>query len=121
MRRVWGILLLLAFASLGSGALRYVHELAHAAEHAHAAHIDDAAAEGSEHHPAPDHPDHAPLGDPEDCFTHAQLKLPMLQDAYVPRPACLGLSAALPSIPPAPTFRPRQPMLELDSRAPPAC
>ena len=121
MRRAWAILLLLAFGCLGSGALRYVHELAHAAEHAHdadATHAD--AADGPEHHPDPDH-DHAPLGDPENCFTHAQLKLPMLQDGYVPRLACLGLTEVLPGDPPAPTVRSRRPVLELNSRAPPAC
>lgn len=120
MRRAWSILLLLAFAALGSGALRYLHELAHAAEHAHAVEHADTDGGASEHHPDPDH-DHAPLGDPEDCFTHAQLKLPMLPDGYAPRLACLGLTGVLPGNLPTPTVRSRRPVLELNSRAPPAC
>ena len=122
---------MIAFAALGSGALRYVHELAHAAEDAHrlAAHEhhdagDEAGHEdddepGSSHNPHPGH-EHSPLGDPADCFVHAKLNLPMLQGGYVPLLVCLGLYVAFLTSLPVPAVRSRRPSLRLNSRAPPA-
>ena len=124
----------MAFAALGSGALRYVHELAHVAEDArrlaaHAHHDDDEGGhEGHDAHAAavPGAPDdhhqhdHSPLGDPADCFVHAKLNLPMLQGGYVPLLVCLGLYVAFLTSLPAPAIRSRRPSLLLDSRGPPA-
>ena len=98
--------------ALGSGALRFLHELSHsAAEHVHT---------GSTDHDAdPDpHPSHPPVHDPADCFTHAQLNLPMMQSGYVPLLVCLGLFVAFLTSMPAPVMS-RRPVLLLDCRGPP--
>ena len=117
------ILLLLAFGSLGSGALRYLHELEHAAAHARAAGAGEGAHAAAEPAHEGDHEhdhDHSPLGDRDGCFTHAQLKLPMIQGGSVPPLACLGLFVAFVSTFPEPAIRSRRPVLRLDCRAPPA-
>src|SRR5687768_15998863 len=106
MRRFSAILLLLSVAALGSGALRYVHERAHAAADAHY-HCDDGA--GSEH----DGPVHAPLHDESNCFLHAMLKLPMLGAGHVPVLVFVGLFIAFLTSMPAPVLC-RRPVLLLD-------
>lgn len=127
----------MAFAALGSGALRHVHELAHAAEDArrpatHGHHDGDGhehegdAPHAHAHVPARGSPDdghrrhdHSPLGDAADCLVHAQLNLPMLQGGHAPLLACLGLFVAFLTCLPAPAIRSRRPLLRLDSRGPP--
>ena len=100
--------------ALGSGALRFVHELSHAAADAHVH------AGPGDHDADPDHhPLHLPVHDPADCFTHAQLNLPMLQAGYVPLLVCLGLFVAFLTSMPVPV-RSRRPVLRLDCRGPPA-
>jgi hypothetical protein len=100
--RFSAILLLLAVAAVGSGALRYAHELEHASHDAH--HDEDS--------PAPPH-------DESNCFTHAQLKLPMLGAGHVPVLVCIGIFVAFLTLLHAPV-RSRRPFLLLDSRGPPA-
>jgi hypothetical protein len=103
VRRFTSILLLLAFAGLGSGALRYLHERGHA---------DDAwTAHSSQQKPALPH-------DENNCVTCFQLNLPMLQTGYVVILACLGIFGIL-VIPPPPTVHSSRRVLRLDSRGPP--
>ena len=111
MRRFPAILLLIAVATLGSGALRYAHEMAHAAGHLTAPHEED----GHDHNEAPPH---APLHDESNCFVHAMLKLPMLGAGHVPVLVLIGTFVAfLTSLPVA--VRCCRPVLRLDSRGPP--
>jgi hypothetical protein len=93
------MVLVVAVFALGSGALRYVHELDHLArEHD----------EHDEHH-------HEDTGD---CFVHAQLNLPMLSGGWTPPVVCIGLlTAFLPFLTAA--VLSRRPLLLLDSRGPP--
>ena len=122
LRRFSSILLILAVAAVGSGVLRFAHEFAYAGAHAHAhAHADAGTAEHdhAEGH-APAHaPVHAPVHNPADCFTHAQLNLPMLQAGYVPLLVCLGLFVAFLTAMPV-AVRSRRPVLRLACRGPPA-
>ena len=105
LKRFSAILLVCAVAALGSGALRYAHEMAHASQDAHR----DAA--GHDSHPTAPH-------DESNCFTHAQLKLPMLGAAHVPMLVCIGVFVAFLMLLPTPV-RLRRPILQLDSRGPP--
>jgi hypothetical protein len=57
--------------------------------------------------------------DESNCFTHAQLKLPMLGSGYVPVLVCIGVFVAFLTLLPTPV-RSRRPILLLDSRGPPA-
>ena len=106
MRRLPALLLVLTVAALGSGALRYVHELEHEAR-------------GTHHHDEPDAPD-APAheDDSGNCFVHAKLNLPMLGGAWVSAPIYVGTFVAFVT---SPTVRIlcRRPVLKLDSRGPP--
>ncbi len=105
MRRVPAILLLLAIVALGSGPLRYVHELDHADRHSHA------------HEPGgePEHHD-----DPAKCFVHAQLTLPMLVAGPAPLLVLAGLLIAVLALSPgrAPSCRL---ILAAHPRGPPIC
>ena len=106
MRRLPALLLVLTVAALGSGALRYVHELEHAARDAH-------------HHDAPDAPETpAHEDDSGNCFVHAKLNLPMLGGGYVPALVCVGTFVAF-VMSPAVRILCRRPVLKLDSRGPP--
>ena len=138
MRRLPSILLLLSVTALGTGGLKYVHELEHRAAdaaraedghrhglvHDHAHGRGDAGAHGDERDehgdPVPEEPGHHPGHDPANCFVHAQLNLPLHDAGYVPALLCVG--ASVPSVPvhPAPAVRSRRPTLLLDSRGPPA-
>ena len=121
MRRFPAILLLTAVATLGSGALRYAHEMAHAAGHFTATHDEEGHGRGHGHshsHSHDDGPSHAPLHDESNCFVHAMLKLPMLGAGHVPVLVLIGTFVAfLTSLPVA--VRCRRPVLLLDSRGPP--
>ena len=111
MRRFPAILLLIAVATLGSGALRYAHEMAHADAHLADAH-------GHSGHGHGEAPSHAPAHDESNCFVHAMLKLPMLGAGHVPVLVLIGTFVAfLTSLPVA--VRCRRPVLLLDSRGPP--
>ena len=105
MRRLPALVLMLAVAALGSGALRYVHELEHAAR-------------GAQHHH--EEPANPPHGDGEDtnCFLHAKLNLPMLSGGYVAVLVCVGMFVAFFTSPAALVLC-RRPVLLLDSRGPP--
>jgi hypothetical protein len=104
LQRLIGIILLLAVAAVGSGALRYVHELDHAARDARAAHAGE---------PKPTVPH-----DESNCFVHAQLNLPMLQTGYVAVLVCLGVFVTFLTLLSTPV-RSRRPVVRLDSRGPP--
>jgi hypothetical protein len=104
VRRFTAILLLIAFAGLGSGALRYLHERAHADD-------DVCTARSGEPKPAIPH-------DENNCVTCFQLNLPMLQTGYVVVLACLGIFGIL-VIPAPPTVHSSRRLIRLDSRGPP--
>jgi len=142
LRRLPAILLLFSVATLGSGALRYVHELDHIAAHSRASaagadghghgHARDdqhhSDRPGHEHHApegepaddAPDHHHHDPAHGPAGCFIHSQLNLPLHDAGYVPVLVCVGRFVPAPGALPAPAVRSRRPGLLLDSRGPPA-
>jgi hypothetical protein len=101
-RRLTVVLLLLAVAAFGSGALRYVHELEH---------VDRAAHER-------DDDGHHEHDDGSNCFVHAKLNLPMLGGGYAPVFMCVGTFVATFPTPPVPVLS-RRPVLLLDSRGPP--
>ena len=103
MRRFAATILVLAFATLGSGLLLHVHNDAHAAEHAH--HADD------------DHPA-SPL-DTSGCDLHGKLTLPMLSAGFTPVMIALGLFVAfLTQLTPA--WDSAFAHVRLDCRGPPA-
>jgi len=109
VKRFCAILLLLAVAGLGSGALRHAHDVAHA-------HEDLAAAHHDEHETPPAHPHH----DPADCAIHATLNTPLVATAHVPLLIALGLAVKfLTQL--APTFVSRFFGPRLDCRGPPVC
>lgn len=119
MKRFWAILLLCAVAAVGSGALRYAHDMLHAPGAAHA--------HEHGHHHGHDHPGGhdeptlpAPLHDESTCVIHALLKLPMLGGGFVPLLVCLGLFVAFLTLLPTTPVRSRRPLLLLDRRGPPA-
>ncbi len=102
MRRVGAILLILAFAVLGSGLLLYVHNAAHAAE--------DAAHAAEHHGPA----------DGRTCDLHGKLTLPMLSAGLTPLLIALGLLVAfLTELTPA--WLSAFAHIRLDCRGPPVC
>jgi hypothetical protein len=111
MRRLSAMVLMLAVAALGSGALRYVHELDHIARDAHSCETGT----GSDQH-APSSPAH----DDAECFLHAQLNLPMVGGGgYVALLVCFGVFVAFLTSVSVPVLC-RRPVLLLDSRGPPA-
>ena len=105
MRRLPALVLMLAVAALGSGALRYVHELEHVARGAH------------HHHEEPASPPHD-HDDDSNCFVHAKLNLPMLSGGYVAVLVCVGTFVAIVTSP-ADLVLCRRPVLLLESRGPP--
>lgn len=113
MRRIPAILLVLASLALGSGALEWVHNCAHAREDAHRA-AEATAAAGQDPAPA-DHPDH----DESTCRLHALLNAPQLPTAGPALLVCGGLFVALLT-PNAPRIEARRTPLRLDCRGPPA-
>ena len=106
MRRLPALVLLLAVAALGSGALRYVHEMEHAARGAH------------HQHEEPANPSHGDTDGNANCFLHAKLNLPMLGGGYVAVLICVGMFVAFLTSPAVPVLC-RRPVLLLDSRGPP--
>jgi hypothetical protein len=110
VKRVCAILLLLAVAGLGSGALRHVHDVAHAhQDHATALHHDD-------HDAPPANPHH----DSTNCTIHAKLSVPLVMTGHVPLLIGLGLIVAfLSQLTPA--WVSRFTAVRLDCRGPPAC
>jgi hypothetical protein len=110
VRRAAAIVLLLVFALLGTGALRFVHDLGHAHE--------DAAARaehggGGGHHGLPVHTEW-------NCELHALLTGPIVATSAVPLLILLGLFVAfLTELTPAAV--PRRPAFRFDCRGPPAC
>ena len=105
LKRLSAIFLLLSVTALGTGALRFVHELEHAL-HGHA-HADDAGRETPPSH------------DESSCAIHALLKLPMLPGAWLPLLVCLGLFVAFLSMLSPPPLRSRRLLLVFDPRGPP--
>ena len=112
MRRLWAILVLLAVAALGSGALRHAHDRAHAIADAQCHH-------GEASEPGHESPAHAPVHDESNCFIHAVLKLPMIGAGHVPVLVFAGLFVAFLTSLPAPAVLCRRPVLLLNSRGPP--
>lgn len=124
MRRFPAILLLFVVTTVGSGAARYVHEIAHA--HATRAEVTHGHLRGHGHHNGHDHHAPAPGDEPapaphdeSNCRIHALLKLPMLGSGFVPILVCLGVFVAYLTMLPV-AVRSRRPLLRLDSRGPPA-
>jgi hypothetical protein len=110
--------LLLGLLTVGSGALRWLHEIVHPADHHHHG-IAVLHEHGDPVHHG-EHPD-APLPhDESHCVLVALLKLPMLGAGAVPVLLYLGLFAAFLLRIPASAPRSRRPVLPLDSRGPPA-
>ena len=111
MTRFCAILLLLAVAGLGTGALRHVHDVAHVhQDHAEAHHHDD------DHDAPPATPHH----DSTNCTIHAKLSVPLVMTGHVPLLIGLGLIVAfLSQLTPA--WVSRFTTLRLDCRGPPAC
>ena len=102
------ILLLLAYAGLGSGALEFLHNAQHAAEDAQtSATSNDSAL-----------PVHSPVHDESNCPTHSRLHLALLAVASVPLLICLGLFVAFLTL--LPKSLPTQYVLyEFPCRGPP--
>jgi hypothetical protein len=111
VKRFCAILLLLAVAGLGSGALRHVHDVAHA-------HQDLASTEHRHDHDAP-----APANrhhDSTNCTIHAKLSFPLVMTGHVPLLIGLGLIVAfLSQLTPA--WVSRFTTLRLECRGPPVC
>ena len=106
MRRLAASIFVVAFAALGSGLLLHVHNVAHAAEHAHLA------GDGHDHQ-------HAPL-DTSGCDLHGKLTLPMLSAGFTPVLIALGLFVAfLTQLTPA--WNAAFAHVRLDCRGPPVC
>ena len=113
MRRFGASLLILAFAAIGSGLLLHVHNLAHAAEHAHAV-------DGHHHEHGDGHHEHPTPIDTRTCDLHGKLTAPVLAGGYTPVLIALGLFVAfLTQLSPAwvSAFAYRR----LDCRGPPVC
>ncbi|MGB7160803.1 MAG: hypothetical protein WBD40_22250 [Tepidisphaeraceae bacterium] len=107
MKRTGAIILILAFAALGSGSLLHVHNRAHAAEHVAADHHD-----ADHQHPVP--------ADSRSCDLHGMLTLPVLPGGFTPVLIALGLLVAfLTQL--SPTWVSAFTHVRLDCRGPPAC
>lgn len=106
VRRCLAILVLAAFCLLGSGALGWVHDLAHAHE--------DAALAGDQ----PGEPAAPPHHDQTNCVLHALLRAPIAAAAAVPLLVLAGIFVAFLSlVSPQPAAR-RLPV-RIDCRGPP--
>jgi hypothetical protein len=111
VRCLAGILLLLTFASTGSGALARLHDLAHARQDHHGHGHDDG---DHEHVPAPAQPVH----DETNCELHAMLRAPLMAGTTVPVLILLGLFAAfLTQL--APRLHSQRVPARIDCRGPP--
>lgn len=105
MRRLPAILLLVAFAALGSGLLEDLHQRTHVMQHAAAAKAGTDAA-GQDR------------GDGDGCELCAQLHLPLVSGGWVPVLVCLGVFVAfLTQL--APQWASQRVMLRIDCRGPP--
>jgi hypothetical protein len=109
MRSLPAILLALAFLLLGTGALEYIHNLAHQREDA--AQI---ALAKSTRQPVKESPAH----NDTNCSLHAQLHLSTLPVAWVPLLIALGLFVAFLTLL-APPLAPQPAFARLDCRGPP--
>ena len=89
VQRIAGILLLVSYALMGSGALERIHNAEHASEDA----VLMAAAQA-----AGTPLDHAPLHDDSNCLFHSQMHLSMLAVGWAPLLICLGLFVAFLSL-----------------------
>ena len=110
MKRFAAILLIGCFVGLGSGALDYVHDLAHANEDAQ----QDAICKKMGLPILPHRHDET------NCDVHAQLHMPLLAAGWMPILVCLGLFVAFLT----PLILPLIPRLlpaRIDCRGPPAC
>jgi hypothetical protein len=116
MHRMTAIVLAALIAALGSGALRFAHDGAHASEDARAA----ALSHDLSGHAAPSTPAPAPHHDDSNCKLHALLSAPLLCAACVTLLIAIGSSVPFPSISPKPLVSRRAPA-RLDCRGPPAC
>ena len=123
MHRFASILLAISLTLFGSGVLKHVHNLDHAAR-------DAAAALQSIGHDCEGHPhahtteaqhDHppAPGHDESNCEIHAQLHMPLLAAGWVPLLVCLGLFVAFLSLL-SPRLTPQRVPPRTDCRGPPA-
>ena len=83
MRRIGAIVLALCFVALGTGALRFAHDKAHAYADARAAR----SGSGSDSDPLPHH-------DETNCDLHALLNAPLMPAGAVPLLVLLGLFVA---------------------------
>ena len=111
MRRHAGILLIVVFFALGTGALEALHNHIHALEDA--AEAAALVAAGQPVKPVPVH-------DENNCDVHAQLHLPLLTAAWVPFLVLMGTFVAfLTLLAPAPVSR--RFLIRLDCRGPPVC
>lgn len=110
LRRFASILLLIAFAFVGSGALRYSHDLAHLKED-----IASGATRSANGQKAP-----LPLHTEWNCQLHAMLAAPLITTSAIPLLILLGLLVAfLTELAPKPVSV--RPIFRFDSRGPPAC
>jgi hypothetical protein len=113
VRRVSITLLLLCFLGLGSGALRFAHDAAHARDDAR---IETAArAAGVPVDPKDRHPH-----DESNCDLHALLKAPLAVAPVIPLLVQLGLFVAFLTLLVSPVTRLRLPA-RIDCRGPPSC
>jgi hypothetical protein len=109
LRRLASILLLVTFAFVGTGALRYLHDLGHLREDAAAAARD----ENGRKLPAPLHTEW-------NCELHALLAAPLIVTSAIPLLILLGLLVAfLTQLAPQPVSA--RTALRLDCRGPPTC
>jgi hypothetical protein len=108
LNRLASILLLICFAGLGSGAMKYLHDLQHDAEDAVTDALRKAAGLPIEHH------EH----DETNCPVHAQLHMQFTATSYVAIIICLGLFVAFLTLLEKPLI-PRQLPARIDCRGPP--
>ena len=111
-RRLAPILLLIAFAALGTGLLENVHRRAHLLEHA-----DAATAAHAEHDGHDDHDRHHESE--ESCQLCVNLHLPAISAGWVPNLVCLGLLVAFLTLL-SPRLAPQRVALRIACRGPPA-
>jgi hypothetical protein len=113
MRRVSTALLLLCFLGLGSGALRFAHDAAHARDDAR---LESAARSAGL--PVPTHDRHP--HDESNCDLHALLNAPLALTHVTPLLVQLGLFVAFLTLLTTPVTHLRLPA-RIDCRGPPSC
>src|SRR3954454_3001385 len=121
MRRIVALILATSFLALGTGALEYLHNSAHAREDAAAAvAVFGRASLGSASDPSDDAPSpRGPLHTDANCVIHAMLHAPLLTGGWVPLLVCLGLFVAFLTQLTPPVLS-RRPLVRIDCRGPPA-